>query len=273
MFRIKKYDINYSRRKFLEKTSIGVLGAGVLSPVWEALAENGDFSASYPDELLSIEDYSKGALKVGDIIDSNNVDQVKDLLDGVRYTQIKQMGRKLELVSATTDIMKLSPVEYTQATLRNKGTARFDENGNVVVDGGKPWMGGSPFPEPKNGAELYANITLTWGRHDVSFYPIKSYEQNKDGKIGYKYELGWIEFAPVGRVKLDPKPYWPGHEDKLRYQSVFFTVPQDYKGASFLNIWHYDQRRFPDLYGYLPQFKRVRNFPTSQRLGLRETLI
>jgi hypothetical protein len=22
---------------------------------------------------------------------------------------------------------------------------------------------------------------------------------------------------------MDPKPYWPGHEDRLRYQSVVFT--------------------------------------------------
>ena len=142
-------------------------------------------------------------------------------------------------------VVKLSPVEYTEATLRNKGLAKFDTKGNVVVGDGKPWIGGTPFPEPKSGVELFANITLTWGRHDVSFYPIKSYEQDKNGRIGYKYELGWIEFAPVGRVKVEPTPYWPGHEDKLRYQSVFFTIPQDYKGSAFLNSWPYDQTKFP----------------------------
>ena len=263
--RIRKYTPDFSRRRFLEQTAKGVLGAGVLMPVWSALAENGDMSASYPDELLSIEDYTKGALKVGDTINADNVDTVKDLLDDVRYLQIKQQGRVLELVKATTDITKLSPVEYIEATLRHKGMASFNADGNVVVDGGKPWVGGNPFPEPTTGMELFAGITLTWGRHDVSFYPIKSFEQNADGKIGYKYELAWCEFAPVGRISVEPMPYWPGHEDKLRYQSVFFTVPQDYKGSSFLNVWHYDQRKFPDLLGYLPQFKRVRNFPTSQR--------
>ena len=64
---------------------------------------------------------------------------------------------------------------------------------------------------------------------------------------------------------IDPKPYWPGHEDKLRYQSVLFVSPNDIKGTSYLNIWHYDQNRYPDLYGYLPAFKRVRRFPTNQR--------
>ncbi|MDP2324157.1 MAG: DUF1329 domain-containing protein, partial [Gammaproteobacteria bacterium] len=190
---------------------------------------------------------------------------VQDLLDPVRYLQIKQQGRVLELVKATTDITKLSPMEYIEATLRHKGRARFDETGNVVVDDGKPWLGGNPFPEPTNGMELFAAITLTWGRHDVSFYPVKTYEQSADGRIGYKYELGWCEFAPTGRISVEPMPHWPGHEDKLRYQSVLFTIPQDYKGSSFLNTWYYDQRKFPELQGYLPQFKRVRKFPTSQR--------
>ena len=44
-------------------------------------------------------------------MDADNVDLVQDLLDGVRYMQIRQQGRKLELVKATTDITKLSPVK------------------------------------------------------------------------------------------------------------------------------------------------------------------
>ena len=46
-------------------------------------------------------------------------------------------------------------------------------------------------------------------------------------------------------------------EDKLRYQNIVFLKPNDVAGTSFLNIWHYDQRRFPDLHGYLPAFKRT----------------
>jgi len=66
-------------------------------------------------------------------------------------------------------------------------------------------------------------------------------------------------------MTINPKPYWPGHEDKLRYQNIIFMKPNDVAGTSFLNIWHYDQRKFPDLHGYLPAFKRVRRFPTNQR--------
>ena len=262
---IRKYDRAYSRRRFLELSSQGIFGAGLLCPVWDAVAENGGFEASYPDELLSIEEYTKGAMKPGDIIDENNVDLVLDLLDPIRVTQIKQMGRKLELVSSVTEMTRLSPSAYVEASLRNKGLATFDQKGNVVTSDGKPWIGGLPFTSPKNGLEVFVAITLSWGRHDVSFYPVKDFEINPDGSEGYYYEVVWVEFQPVGRVTIDPKPYWPGHEDMLRYQSVLFTYPNDAKGTSFLNSWYYDQSRFPELHGYLPQFKRVRQFPASQR--------
>lgn len=263
--RIRKYDRGYSRRKFLEMTSKGMLGAGVLAPVWDAVAENGGFENSYPDELKSIDEYTKGALKAGDVIDADNVDLVQDLLDPIRFTQIKQMGRKLDLVNSVTDMTRLSPLDYVEATLRNKGRAQFDAKGNVVTDEGKPWIGGIPFTAPKNGLEVFVAITLSWGRHDVSFYPIKDYEINPDGSQGYYYEVVWVEFQPVARVTVEPKPYWPGHEDMLRYQTVLFTYPNDAKGTSFLNSWYYDQSKFPELHGYLPQFKRVRQFPASQR--------
>jgi hypothetical protein len=116
---IRKYDFNYGRRHFLRQTSQGLLGAGVFGYVWDAVAQNGTFENVYPDELMSIEAYTKGALKPGDVIDANNVDQVQDLLDPIRYMQIKQMGRKLGLVATTTDMTHLSPVDYIEATLRN----------------------------------------------------------------------------------------------------------------------------------------------------------
>ncbi len=263
--RIRKYDFDYSRRHFFKQTASGVLAAGVFGTVWDAVAENGTFENVYPDELLSIEMYTKGKLKPGDVIDANNVDLVQDLLDPIRYTQVKQMGRKLDLVDSVKDMTRLSPVPYIEATLRNKGQATFDAKGNVVTKEGKPWVGGNPFPTPTTAVEVFVPITLSWGRHDVSFYTIKDYELDAEGKLGYEYEVCWCEMSPVGRTVLDPKPYLPGSEDKLRYQSVFFTYPNDAKGTSFLNIWPYDQTQFPDLMGYLPQFKRVRRFPSSQR--------
>src|SRR3546814_9952681 len=93
------------------------------------------------------------------------------------------MGRRLKLAPTTTDIMKLSPWEYLEATLRNRGKAQFDKVGNVVVEGGKPWIGGNPFPDAKTGVEIFASITLSWGRHDAAFYALKEYDLGVEGDV------------------------------------------------------------------------------------------
>ena len=260
-----RFDRGYSRRHFIEQMGRGVLATGVLAPLAEVLAATGSIEKAYPDELLSIEGYTKGKLKVGDFITADNVEIVKDLLTPIVYTQVAKMGRKLKLAATTTDIMRLSPWEYLEATFSNKGKARFDERGNVVTEQGKPWIGGNPFPDPKSAIELFAGLTLSWGRHDASFYTTREYDISERGELQYEYESGWAEMSPVARTVLDPKPYWPEQIDKLRFQCAFFTAPNSVRGTSFLNIWAYDQHTFPELYGYVPEFKRVRQFPTDQR--------
>ena len=234
-------------------------------PLWKAIAQTGDISAAYPDELLSIAEYTKGGLNIGDTIDASNVELVRDLLDPIQLTQIEQMGRRLRLLDTTTDIMQLSPWEYIEATLRNQGQARFDKTGNIVTQDGKPWIGGNPFPDPQSAIEVFSGVTLSWGRHDSSKYATQEFDIDDKGSLAYQYESIWVELAPVGRLVLEQKPYWKGHEHMLRYQGVFFTSPNDVKGTSYLNLWHYDQNKYPDLYGYLPAFKRVRRFPANQR--------
>ena len=253
------------RRHFLANTARAVAGAGVLMPLWKAIAANGDITRAYPDELLSIEAYTKGRIKPGDTIDASNVEHVADLFEPVALEQIREMGRRVRIAPTTTDIMRLSPWEYMEATLRNRGRARFNDKGNVVTDDGSPWIGGHPFPDARTALELFAGLTLSWGRHDASLYAIKQFSLSPEGDVQYSYEAGWAELAPVGRLVLDPKPYWPGHEDYLRYQSVFFLSPESERGTSFLNLWYYDQNEFPELYGYLPHFRRIRQFPTNQR--------
>src|SRR5882757_900900 len=130
--RVKRYDPGYSRRHFLQQVAKGVASAGVLMPLWQALAQNGEISKAYPDELLSIEGYTKGRIKAGDEIKASNVELVKDLLEPIRYQQILKNGRKLKIAKTTTDVMRLSPWEYIEATLANQGKAKWDDTSNVV---------------------------------------------------------------------------------------------------------------------------------------------
>lgn len=259
---IKKYDHNYSRRFFMERAAKGIASGGVLGALWPMIANSADISKAYPDELMSVDAWSKGKIKTGDMITADNVDIVKELLDPVAYMEVKTMGRKIRIVPTTRDVTKLFPAEYLEATLRNQGKAKLDVNGNVTTLDGKPWIGGNPFPDAKNGNELAANLTLCWGRHDSSIYAVRDYEIAPDGTQSYQYDFGWFEENTVARTKAKA---FSGGEDKLRYQSVIFTAPGDVRGTSYLSTWYYDQRKFPDLVGYLPAFKRVRKFPTNQR--------
>lgn len=260
--RIRKYDFDYSRRAFLEKTVKGVGALGVTAPLWAAAASNGDISKAYPDELMSIEMYTKGKIKTGDYIDANNVDIVKDLLDPIEYINMKEQGRRIKIVPTTTDITSMYNKDHLEATLRHKGRARWDDTGNLVTDTGEKWLGGIPFIEPADGKQAYANITMSWGRHNFSLYVIPDVDLRPDGSIGYDREFIWAELQVQARTD---GTVFRDLKDLIRLQSVWFTRPNDIKGSSFLSVWYYDQRKFPDLHGYFPAFKRVRQFPTNQR--------
>lgn len=262
---IIKFDRNYTRRYFLDTMARGAVTAGVLAPLWEVIAATGNSAAAYPDEALSIEHYSKGAVKPGGILSADNVDSVKDLVDPVAYHQIKNDGRIVDVIETPTNIMHLNPAPYIEATLRNKGKARFDDIGNVVNEDGRPWIGGHPFPEAKNAKEMMAGVALSWGRHDVSLYCTKELDRSPEGDLLYEYQSVFAEVQATGRLVLEPRPYRLGQEDKLRYSTLLLTSPTSVAGSSFLSVWWYDQSRFPDFFGYLPAYRRVRRFPTNQR--------
>jgi hypothetical protein len=260
--RIRRYDFDFSRRSFMDKMAKGVGTLGVTAPMWSVAAQNGEISKAYPDELMSIEMFTKGKIKTGDYIDANNVDIVKDLLDPIQYENLKNQKRRIKIVPTTRDISSMYNQDHLAATLRNKGRARWNADGNLVADTGENWLGGVPFMEPKEAKEALANITMSWGRHNFSIYAIPEASISPDGSVGYDREFIWAELQCQARA--DGKVF-NDRKDLLRLQSIWFTRPNDVKGSSFLSIWYYDQRKFPDLYGYFPAFKRVRQFPTNQR--------
>lgn len=261
---IKKYDFNYSRRKFVQNVAIGA-GAGVLAPLWPMIARSADnIGKVYPDELLHIEAYTKGKIKPGDLVTADNVDVVKDLLDPICYKQVKEMGRRIAIKESTRDVTTMFNHTYLDLTLKNAGRAKFDAAGNIWTDGqeGNIWLGGLPFPDAKTAEECAANITTNWGRHDYSQYAIVMWSLGPSGELSYKHDLVWFELQTTGR---NDGTVFQGMKDRLRLNTALFSAPGDVQGTSFLSSWFADQRKFPELTGYLPAFKRVRQFPTNQR--------
>ena len=261
---IRKYDFNYGRRELMAKGAMAA-GAGVLAPLWPLVANGADITKAYPEELLSVDAYTKGAIKTGDEVDASNVDHVRNLLTPIAYKQIKEMGRKIRIVPTVTDVTKMFPNAFLQATLSNNGKGKLDADGNVTTTSGGKWLGGLPFPEPKSALETFANLTLSWGRHDNAVYAVKDQDLGPDGNVSYEYDFVWVEEQVACRLGGIGPYAGPQHADKLRYQTVLFTSPADSRGTAYLSTWYYDQRKFPDLVGYVPAFKRVRKFPTNQR--------
>ena len=123
---IRKYDFDYSRRVFMEKTALGIGGAGVLTSLWPEICSSGDVSKAYPDELLDIELYTKGKVKVGDTISADNIDLVQDLVDPMLYQEVKQDQRTFFIQESDTDVTRMYPPYFLDATLANQGKAGFD---------------------------------------------------------------------------------------------------------------------------------------------------
>ena len=180
---IRKYDFDYSRRLFMEKTAMGLGGAGVLSALWPEVCRSGSLEKVYPDELHDIEAFTKGQVKVGDVIDADSIDLIQDLVDPILYQEVKQDGRKFFIQPSPKEIDTLYPPYFLDATIRNQGLATFDDIGNVYTSEGKPWIGGLPFPDCRTGNEAIANITLSWGRHDGALYAFPALVIGSEGEV------------------------------------------------------------------------------------------
>ena len=135
---------------------------GVLTSLWPEACRSGEVGGAYPDELNDIEAFTKGRVKVGDVVDQDNIDLIQDLVDPILYQEVKQDGRKFFIQPTARSIEMLYPPYFLDATIRNQGQATFDNIGNVYTNDGKPWIGGLPFPDPQTGNESIANITLAW---------------------------------------------------------------------------------------------------------------
>ena len=243
----------------------GDLRCRVLSPLIDVLGEDGNCEAAYPPELLSIDAYTKGKLKAGDVLSAENVDIVKDLLDPGAYWQIKHDGRLVDLAPTQTDLTRMMPMPYLKATLANQGKHKIFPDGNVYTLDGKPWIGGNPFLQPESPAEVLWANTLSWGKHDCQSHPVLEWDTDADGNVEYQYAAFAVEWQTVGRQTLDPHPYMEGRETQLRIVGSTILEPSDVNGTGFLQVWAYDQHKLPGFYSWQPTTKRVRSYPVDQR--------
>ena len=138
----------WTRRNFLKAAGVWA-GAGLLQPLFPLIGAGKSIAAAYPDEVLSIEKYTKGRVKPGMVISKDNANLIKDIAPEGLMSEL-QRGGEIKIGETTMRPDAVNPKFWVDATLRNKGQAMLDKKGQLWTKDGKPWIGGDPFPEPTN---------------------------------------------------------------------------------------------------------------------------
>jgi len=213
--------------------------------------------------LPTIEELTNGKVKTGDLIDKNNVDLVKNYLStgtiaAVNRGMVLRMGTQLPPE-------QIAPKYFREATERNRGKAIMDENGTVYYEKmGTLWPGGLPFPIPKTGLEVAANVKFGTVWDDLRNYPVSILFVDSKGR-NYKRVDQDMQFTYCNtRTKVPPLGTIPGYEKIMFKRLIVITFPLELKGVGQYTVRYYDDTRDYDTgFAYLPAFKRTIRVSTT----------
>jgi len=214
------------------------------------------FEAIAEEKLPTITDLTKGKVKIGDLIDRNNVDLVKDYLSNSVYGLVKKgmilrMGKQIPADEFTTKA-------YREATERNRGKAVITDDVIVYLKDGSLWPGGMPFPDPQTGAEVMGSVKYGNGYSDLLHDPIWLFYVDKNGerykKVGQIHRYLYTNC----RTKIPPLGTIPGNEDILFKRLSVATYPIEIKGLGQYTVRYYnDAKKYDTGFVYLPAYKRT----------------
>ncbi len=208
--------------------------------------------------LPTIEELTNGKVKVGDLINKDNLDLVKEFLTEGQIKCI-QDGMVMRMANHTLPPLGGTPLNYNKLTEKNRGKAILDpETITVSYDKkGILWPGGAPFPEPISAEENMANVKYGVIEDDFSMRGWMDYI-NKDGKL-YKKQSMYGFFIWVNtRTVIPPLGAWPGYEDQMYRKVTVFTSPLEAKGLGGFNIRFYDDTaKYDQGFYYHPAFKKT----------------
>ena len=208
-------------------------------------------------EVPTIDALTGGKVQIGDMINKDNVDLVKDYLSAGVYEAIKQgmvlrMGKQLPAD-------KLVPKSFKEVTERNKGKAIVDEGGAVYYEQmGTLWPGGVPFANPKNGLEAMSNAKYGGIYDGFEMDPSLMTYTNPKGKTYKSSLMHQMYFYYTTRKKDEPVGSIPGYEDILYKRISVFLAPLELKGLGQYTVRHYDDaNKFDTGFAYFPAYKRT----------------
>ncbi|MDY6974307.1 MAG: DUF1329 domain-containing protein [Thermodesulfobacteriota bacterium] len=208
-------------------------------------------------KLPTVEALTHGKVKVGDLIDKDNMGLVKDYLTtgtivAIERGLVLRMGRQLP-----PD--QLVPKYFRDITEKNRGKAIMDENGTVYYEKvGTLWPGGVPFVEPKTGLEVAANVKYGVVWDDLRNHPVRILFVDSKGKAYKRVDQDQKFVYCNTRTKEPPLGAVPGYEKVMFKRFLVITFPLELKGIGQYVVRHYDDAKYYDAgFAYLPAFKRT----------------
>ena len=139
-----------------------------------------------------------------------------------------------------------------ELTVKNAGTCRVGPDNELIG-----WKGGSPFPNPKTGAELCWNLDR---REMVGNQVSKKvpFLLSKNWELERSFFWNYWNFYYTGRF-IPPIPEIPGNNGVIRMKESFLvTQPFDIRGFCYIRTRYEDIHRPDDVYSFIPAIRRVR---------------
>ena len=254
---------HWSRRDFLKKAG-AFAGAGLLQPVLSLIGSGKSIAAAYPDEVLSIEKYTKGRVKPGMVISKDNLALVKDIAPEGLIVELER-GAQIRIGETNTRAEAKQPKFWLEGTLRNKGQAVLDKKGQLWHKSGSPWIGGAPFPEPQSALEAMWNYKFSPRRYDNLLAVSKPTHIDTNGTVVREDEAIFMQIQTVGRLVVDPKPVVAKYKDELHRNLLSVNKPFDSYGLAVTSTVYYDATKLPETDLYIPTLRRTRRVPSTQR--------
>jgi hypothetical protein len=218
-----------------------------------------------------VERLSNGKIKVGMVINKNNVASVKNELIALTSPGIYNMVTKgMEMVIADYKPWPV-PKAYGAVTKANAGQAMIAPDGNLKTKDGKWWIGGEPFftvdeKDPQAGIKAWYNQVHVYDGDDFTHDGVNMFFIGATGQRERTVEMSWDRIFLTSREILPPKPNYDAKlQDIFFKELVYVQAPADLQGFGNLTYRYNDQNKSDDSFAYIPAMRRVRRLTSGQR--------
>lgn len=228
------------------------------------LAESGLTRANWASSVGIAVDKNPPGFAPGEVISSANVAKVEKLLPGGVALLIKKYGLK----AWTKNYTQYTPSDsYIAVTNKYHSQVELIDTGTSArTTGIKNYVGGLPFPMPKNGLEVAWNYQYGHNGDDAT-NEFAVYWINAKRGVERHEEWTWdFIIRSMYRTDIDPRPHQPEAARKnIQYYSMTVCQkPLDKKGFTAL-YWRYTQPKDQDGYIYNPAQRRPIRFSFGTR--------